>query len=152
MDTKKIIIVVLAVVVVVAIVCGFLFMQNDVKVGDATFNLPEGYVCVANGKYANLTNNHNEYIVLSCKESGSINDLMDNYVENNAKNNLTLTLSNFTVGQHTVQKSVMDNNTEIVHYWFDFNGNAYEIYTRSANSNTDHVIAELINSAKIAII
>ena len=77
---------------------------------------------------------------------------MDNYVENNARNNLTLTLSNLTVGQHTVQKSVMDNNTEIVHYWFDFNGKVYEIYTRSANSNTDDVITELINSAKIAMI
>ena len=127
MDTKKIIIVVLAVVVVAAIVCGFLFMQNTVKVGDATFSLPEGYACVANGKYANLTNNHNEYIVLSCNESGNINEVMDNYVENNARNNLTLTLSNLTVGQHTVQKSVMDNNTEIVHYWFDFNGKVYEI-------------------------
>ena len=126
---------------------GYLVSQNNIKVGDATFTLPEGYKCVANGKYANITNG-NGYIILQCNESSNIAQVMDSYVKNNNEHNLSLSMSNLTLGKYTVYKSVMDNNTQIVHYWFNYDNKVYEIYTRSADSNTDSIVKNLINSAK----
>lgn len=147
---KKLILYLLTIILIllVAIIGAFTIFQNDIKVGDAYFTLPEGYKCVANGAYTNITNDNDEYIILSYNNTNDVKKVINDYVEFNKNHNLTVSLSNSQVGEYKVYRSTMDNNRQIVHYWFVYDNKVYQIYTHSANSNSEKIICDLISSVK----
>ena len=49
-------------------------------------------------------------------------------------------------GNFDIYKSVVSENSSVIHYWFVKNGKGYEIYTGTADSNSDDFILDIINS------
>lgn len=151
MNKKGIIYILIIILIMLVAIIGVMgYFHNHIKVGDAYFTLPEGYKCVANGEYTNITNDNNEYIILDYNNTNDLKKVINDYVKYNEDHNLSLSLYNITIGEYTVYKSIMNNDTQIVHYWFIYNDQTYQIYTRSANSNSEKIISDLISSVKTA--
>lgn len=148
MNKKIIYILIIILILLVSFIGVFTYFQNTIKVGEAYFTLPEGYECVANGAYTNITNDKNEYIILSYNDTNDVKKVVNDYIKYNNNHNLSISLSNSNIGEYTVYKSTMENNTGIVHYWFVYNNKVYQIYTHSANSNVEKIICDLISSVK----
>lgn len=145
MSKNKILIVIILFIAIV-LIYGFLINTNDIKVGDAYFSLPEGYECVANDKYANITNSHDS-IIITNYDTDDVENITKDYEQYNMDHNLSVTISKLGYNNKTLYKSIMNNNSDIVHYWFVKDSNTYEIYTRSANPDVEKNILELIESA-----
>lgn len=131
---------------------GYLFFQKNIKVGDAYFSLPDGYECIANGKYANITNDNESYIIIQNYDTNDIDNVTKDYVNYNKEHNITINITKVKAGDYTVYKSAMKSNPDIVHYWYVYNNKVYEIYTRSANSQIDDIINNMIQTTQAAII
>ena len=148
MNKRIIYFLIIILILLVTFIGFFSYFQNNIKVGDAYFDLPNGYKCVSEGLYTNITNDNNEYIILTYNNTDDIKKIINDYIEYNNNHNLSISLSNSKIGENTVYKSTMDNNTHIVHYWFIYNKKVYQIYTHSANSNSEKIICDLISSVK----
>ena len=125
--------------------------NNQVKVGAATFTVPEGFQVGSLNKH-NDTNITNGYDTVFIKDCG--NDNITKYTKEYAKylkskdNTTKVKTKNFTVGDTVVYKVHAANQTSNLHYWFEYNGEIYSIYSWSASDNTDKIVTDLIKSIK----
>lgn len=149
---KKSILVILVIIILLAIAGAYALNQpNDsdtqVKVGSATFNLPNGFHSVASDKddVVNITNGYDTLLLKECGEK-NITKYTKSYVKNAKDKNLSVQMKNFTADNVVVYKSKLVNNTKNIHYWFEHDGNVYTCYTYDGNDNTDNVVVDLIKS------
>lgn len=148
MDKKWIVIICVIILLVAGIVMYFNFSNHEtkVKIGDNTFQIPEGYQ-ISNsdkGNTVNLTNGTNN-IYIQKYDDKKVKKHIDSYVNQSEKNNRSVKISNFTVGKTLVYKSNV-NTSGTVHYWFVKNNNAYTIYSFDKNPEIDSITTKLIES------
>ena len=151
---KKFGLIILIVILFLAIF-GFMFFnqynnaENQIKVGNTLFNLPEGFHQGTANK-ANDINVTNGYDTLFFKECGDSN--ITKYIKEyknykHEENNTTIdNINNFTVKNIVVYKSTVVNESSSIHYWFDYNNKTYSIYTWSANGNCDSIVKDIVNN------
>lgn len=120
--------------------------QKEVKIGEATFQLPNGYHVVDSDdkNVTNLTNGTNN-IYIKEYNTKNIKKLVNSYVNQSESNNKTVKISNFTVGKTLVYKSNL-KNSGTVHYWFVKNNKTYTIYAWNKNPEIDSITTKLIES------
>lgn len=148
MDKKWIAIIGIIILLTVGLITFFSFsnQENEVKVGNATFQVPDGYEIGKIGEdgVTNLTNGTNE-IYIKEYNGKNIQKHVNAYVDKLEKNNKTVMISNFTVGKTIVYKSNLNTPTN-VHYWFVKNNNTYTIYSWDKNPEIDSITIKLIES------
>lgn len=148
MDKKLIVIIGIILLLVAGSITFYSFsnQENTVKVGDATFQMPDGYH-VEDSKNKNVTNltNGNENICIKEYGDKNLEKFINSYINQSEKNNKTVKISNFTVGKTLVYKSNL-NNSSTVHYWFVKNNKTYTIYSWDKNPEIDSITIKLIES------
>lgn len=144
-----IIIVILAIIMGLLIFNGQLNNDNNMKVGDTNFILPDGYSVseVIKSGDANITNGTNSLGIIE-NNGSNIQKYIDKYVEKNKDRNYTTKINNFNIGGIEVYKSEIVENNETFHYWFVNNDKVYEIFTWDGNNQTDDVVFDLVKSTK----
>lgn len=146
----------LIIVVVVAIFLIFGFIgysyfsnqNNHVTISNVVFTVPEGYnqIDYLSENEVNMSNGYNSMILLKCNTTGIQKNIHD-YQKYKNNHNYSSEISNFTVNNITVFKVVILNNTDITHYWFDYNNKTFSVYSWDAtNKNSDDFVSKLINS------
>lgn len=149
MEKKWIALIFVIILLVVGLIAFYNFstQENEVKIGNSTFKLPNGYfIGNSNNNITNLTDGTHEIYIGSYNDK-NINKHVDSYVNDSMDNNRSIKISNFTVGKTLVYKSnIKDSKT--VHYWFVKNKNTYNIYSVDKNSEIDSTVIKLIESVR----
>ena len=79
--------------------------------------------------------------------ASDIDSAVSNYVKfKNQSENLSINVQKLDLDGLTVYKSVVQNNSSVVHYWFIKDNHIYEIYTPTFDSNMETVILNIIKS------
>lgn len=122
---------------------------NQFTVGSATFTLPDGYNVTEtkNENNVKISNGFNT-VTVACYDNKNITKYVDDYVSLKEGNNYHVNISNYTLGNHTVFKSELDNDTSNVHYWFKHGGKTYTIFSSDANKHMNKLANQLIGSIK----
>lgn len=130
---------------------GFSFSEQC-NVGNAFFDLPKNYQIdstsikhTEDSVLINITNRKNTISIVEFNDD-NLEKYFKKYQEH--KNNGTdlLEISNLTINNMTVRKSVDKTDNHFVHYWFIKNGKVYEIYTWDADEDFDENVEFMINS------
>lgn len=151
---KKYIISILLIIATLVIVGSFYFAdfskQNDnqIKVGEATFTVPDGYNVTNSSKDRVKLSNGVNSIGIVYYNSSKTNKYVDNYVSLKEEDGYKINVSNFTSGNTVVYKSEVSNDTGVVHYWFKYGEKTYSIYSGDANKHMDKQVSQLIKSVK----
>lgn len=160
MDTKKIVYgIILLIILLFALAFvfnGFSF-SNHCNVGNAFFDLPNGYQmhftsihhnddCVS----VNITNGKNTVSIVEYKYE-NLDNVLQKYYFGKSKENHPLEISNLTINNIPVIKSVDTEDNKIVHYWFSNNGKVYNIYSWDGNKDFDKDAEFMINSMSSSI-
>ena len=121
--------------------------NNQVKVGQATFNLPEGFKETASNKtgYNNITNGYDTFLMKECG-SDNITKYVKAYKKHAEKYNKTVNIKHYTVNDTVVYKST-SNQSKSIHYWFTINGTVYTCYSRSNDENMENILSNIISSS-----
>lgn len=144
---KYIIGIILALIIIVS--AGF-FIFNDphqVKIGDSTFKISDGYEVRDNGETIDVSNAISS-ISFNKNAKGNINENIDNYVTTKKnRDNTTVIIKNYTVDNVIVYKSETVNDNSTSYYWFMSNNNDLIVLsTWAKNENTDSLVSEIIRS------
>ena len=154
MNNKSIILI--AIVIVIVAIVGFVSYNpfasadNQVKVGAATFTMPEGFHVGTD--YNNETNITNGYDTVLLEDCG--NDNISKYIKQyikfkKSKDNTTkVKTQNFTVDDTVVYKVYPVNHTSTVHYWFKHDGEVYHMHNPNVGENFEKIVIDLIRSVK----
>ena len=149
---KKSIVAILLIIILLLIIGFMAFNQfnnseNQIKIGNATFILPDGFHEGTPNKAGDI-NITNGYDTLFLKECGkdNITKYTKQYVKNKQKNNISVHMKKFTVDDAVIYKSSITNKSNSVSYWFNYNNEVYSIYCWSANKNTDKIVTDIITS------
>ncbi|WP_296789772.1 hypothetical protein [uncultured Methanobrevibacter sp.] len=142
----------LAILVIIILVAFGFFMSHssstkEILVGESKFVIPSEYQeqNVSN-HLVKITSGDNIYFINENNNS-NITYFVDFYVNHkNVTENKSVNVSHLMYGDSDIYKAVVNDNASIVHYWFLKNGKCYEIYTGTANSNTDNLILDIIKS------
>ena len=126
------------------------YVHNSVKVGNTYFTLPYGYHEVNTNGHINITDG-NTPMGLGVHEDSDIDKYIDKYIKLNEKKNVSVKIHEFKVNDVIIHKSLVENNTRVIHYWFINDGKVYEFYTWFGNSKTDEVVSDLIKSMRTFI-
>lgn len=148
MDNKWIIII----GIIILLVAGFIAFntftnhETEVKIGNSTFQIPDGYHIEKSGKegVTNLTNGTNN-IYIQKYDNKKVKKHIESYVNKKNESNKTVKISNFTVGKTLVYKATIDHSS-IIHYWFVKNNTTYMIYSLEKNPGIDSTTTKLIES------
>ena len=137
---KKSIVAILLIIILLLIIGFMAFNQfnnseNQIKIGNATFILPDGFHEGTPNKAGDI-NITNGYDTKYTKQ----------YVKNKQKNNISVHMKKFTVDDAVIYKSSITNKSNSVSYWFNYNNEVYSIYCWSANKNTDKIVTDIITS------
>lgn len=148
MEIKKII--GILIIVLIIIICGvtlFNSFNNDVTVGNTTFSLPNGFqnAGFTDSGNVNISNGY-ESIYIHEFDDNNITKHVNEYVNDRIENNFTSNLTNFTVGNKVVYKTVIINQTHSMHYWFINDNKTYSIYTWDGIPKMDQIVSDLILS------
>ncbi|MEE0942207.1 MAG: hypothetical protein UIB63_03730 [Methanobrevibacter sp.] len=141
----------LAVFIIIAlIVFGFVYQDFSVKevdVGETRFMVPSEYqVQNISNTLVKLTSGGTVYFINE-KNSSDIKIFVNKYVNHkNKTENKSVEISHLAYNDSDIYKSVVSDNSSVIHYWFVKNGKGYEIYTGTANSNSDELVLDIINS------
>lgn len=149
MDKKWIIIICIVILLVIGLIAYYSFFtnqENTVKIGDTTFKLSNGYHKVAsnNENITNLTNGTNN-IYIEKYDDPHMKKYIKSYVSFSEKNNRSVELSKFTVGDTLVYKSNL-NTSDTVHYWFVKNNHTFTLYSWDQNPEIDSATIKIIES------
>ena len=145
---KKKIILIIALVALLIIIFGahtytnMHTLDNKVKVGNILFNLPEGYKQISNENNKITLKNETSSIGIEYYNDNNITKYVKQYTSQNDPGSINTT--KFTVGDISVYKSTITNDTRYIHYWFVDNNKVYTIYTWEGNNNTDTIVSKLI--------
>ena len=144
----------ISVIAILVIIIGFLVFtqfsspsnENYIVVGNTNFTLPEGFHVGATNKLGDINiTNGTCTVFISKHDSDNITTYVKGYEKSVKAQNGTITLSNVTVDNITVCKSV-NNQSGVEHFWFTKNGKVFSIYEWKNYSNFDDLVFELIRS------
>ena len=148
MDNKWFIIVCIIILLVVGFIAFNTFTnhETEVKIGDSTFQIPEGYHIEKSKKddVTNLTNGTNN-IYIQKYDDKKVKKHIDSYINKTKQSNKTVKISNFTVGKTLVYKANIDRSSA-VHFWFVKDNTTYAIYSLDKNPEIDSITTKLIES------
>lgn len=138
--------------IIILLVVGFIAFSNftnhetEVKIGDATFKIPDGYHISKseNNKTINLTNGKNDIYIYKYNDK-NVKKHVNSYINKTEQNNKTVKISNFTVGKTLVYKTNI-NRSNTVHFWFVKNNATYEIYSWDKNPQIDSIATKMIET------
>ena len=152
---KKTILMIFIIIILIAIVGLVAFNHlnigasqgNQVKVGQATFNLPEGFKETASNKsgYNNITNGYDTFLIKECGND-NITKYVKTYKKQAERTNKTVHVKDFNINDTVVYKATSDQSKS-VHYWFTVNGTVYTCYSWSNDKNMENILNNLISSS-----
>lgn len=150
---KKYIISILIIILIIGCSLG-LYFYSQFQVGSAYLSLPSGYHAEThNDGVVNLTNG-NDFLILN-EYSGYDPDIMvpiNYYMGSKENQNFSVELLNFNVDDIKVYKTILNNGTDVYHYWFIKNHKLYEFVTYDGHPDTDNIVSSLIKSMRSSII
>lgn len=151
MEKKSIFILVIIIIALLAI-CIMAFnhtSENKFTVGDAEFTLPDGYEVKSNKDVVTIANGGKNFSITSYNDS-KIDKHINEYKTSKEKNNKTITVSHITdKNNKQLVKSTVVNATSNVHYWFNYHGKTYTIYTSNAGEDADQTVFKMVSSLDI---
>lgn len=148
MNNKRAVVII---IIVVILFCGmFFFQENSMKkviVNDVEFSVPSKYQDQqASIHLVKLTSGENIYFI-NVLNSSDVKFFVNDYVvHKNTTENKSVNISKLDYADSTIYKSVVSDNSSVIHYWFLKDGKTCEIYTGTADSNTDNFILDIIKS------
>ena len=149
MNYKRIVVII---IIIILILLGgmFLFQENSMKkvtVNDVEFSVPSKYQDQMDSTHLlRLTSGENIYFI-NVLNSSDVKFFVNDYVAHkNTTENKSVNISKLDYSNSTIYKSVVSDNSSIVHYWFLKDGKSCEIYTGTADSNTDNFILDIIKA------
>lgn len=156
MEKKSIILIVIAILVVIGGVMAYNTFNNTtddthVKVGDATFELPSGFHegKTNNAGDVNITNGYDSVFIKEY-DHGNVTKCINDYKKYKNNTNQTVKVSTVDINNITVYKSSIVNETNTIHYWFDYKDKVYSIYTwggtDGGSDNIESIASDLIKS------
>ena len=139
---------------ILLIIGGFIIVnqhsnQQQIIVGDISYNLPSGYH-VENFDKNNdtLIVNDDDKIFLAVYGKNNVTEYINDYIKYKKQNNTTVQITNFSVNGIDVYKSKIPNDENNTHYWFKKGNKVYSIYSYVNHPNRDVIVMELISSIK----
>lgn len=150
MNKKKVIILILIFILIV--IGAFVFYESSlsqkVKVGDSYFTIPKEFQKEdISDNLVRFIANDKILFINSDINASDIDSAVSNYVKfKNQSENLSINVQKLDLDGLTVYKSVVQNNSSVVHYWFIKDNHIYEIYTPTFDSNMETVILNIIKS------
>lgn len=143
---KRVIGILIGMIILIGICCLIITTSsNQMSVDGVTFDIPDSYSVVEDNNKFNLTNGKNS-IFIKKTTTNDINKTIEDYIKSKEMMNNTFKVINLNIDDIDIYKVSVDNTT-ISHYWFEKNNKVYEVYTWSANQNTDLIVSDLIKSA-----
>ena len=151
---KKSILIILIIIILIAVAGFFAYNHfntaahaNQVKVGQATFNLPEGFKETASNKsgFNNITNGYDTFLIKECGND-NVTKYIKTYKKQAERANKTIHVKDFNVNDTTVYKAT-SNGTQATHYWFTINGTVYTCYSWSDDNNMENILKNLIETS-----
>ena len=143
------------IVILLLVIFGFMFFnqyhpENQIKVGNTIFGLPEGFHQGTNNT-ENDINITNGYDTLFFKECGDDNitkyiNKYKKYIHDKNNNTTVVKINNFTVDNILIYKSTIVNDSSTIHYWFEYNNKTYSIYTWSGNNNYNNIVKDIVKT------
>ncbi len=139
------------ILILVLIIFGFLAFQNQsvkkLVIGDEQFSVPSQYQEeYLSNNLVKISSGDNVYFITE-KSSSDVKIFVNKYVKHKKlADNQSVNIYYIDNGNFDIYKSVVSENSSVIHYWFVKNGKGYEIYTGTADSNSDDFILDIINS------
>lgn len=159
MDSKKIvfgIIFLIIFLVALAFVLNAFSFSDNCNVGEAFFELPSNYeldstTILHKDDYIilNITNKKNVISVVEYK-NGDLQKVFSDYTQRKQNENISLDVSNLTIDNIKVIKSVNNADAKNVHFWFEKNGRVYEIFSWNADDNFEKNVESMIKSMRLS--
>lgn len=149
--SKILIVLIIIIIIIFAIFCYFNPVHNfnnSIKVGNAIFDLPDGY-------RENKTGKDDLFMITNGTENICIEEYNDTNITNhvNAYKNYKLNnqshvskIVNYTVDGTQIYKLTDLNESTNNHYWFVHNKNTYSIYSWTKNPQIDSIVIKLIST------
>ena len=150
MKKKLAIIIIIILIVLVGAVIFYESSSQQIKVGDAYFNVPKGYQAQnVSDKLVRLVSDDKILYINGNVTGSNIDKAVSDYVNfKNRTENTSIMVSDINENGYNFHKSIAVTNSSIVHYWFIKENKIYEIYTSTADSNTDKLISSIVNTNK----
>ena len=144
----------LIIIIILLLIIGFLiygeFNNNDkqIKVGNAKFDLPEGYSVSGLNSAGDLKiTKNNDSIYFKEYKGNNSKTYVDNYIKDREKANESVSSSQFKINNISIYKATNENSSSN-HYWFSNKGKVYTIYSWDETENIDDIVSKLIKSMK----
>ena len=117
------------------------------NVGDEQFSVPSQYkVENVSDNLVKLSSGDSVYFMTE-KENNNIKYFVKKYVNlKKSADNQSVNILHLDYEGSDIYRSVVSDNSSVVHYWFVKNGKGYEIYTGTADSSSDEFIMNIIKS------
>ena len=91
----------------------------------------------------------NYTIYFSVHHNSDIHNCILNYQKMKKNDCLKLDFSRCDINNLKVCKSIIVDDEYIMHFWFEYKGDVYEIYTWDGNSDVKKIILDIINSIRL---
>ena len=143
-------------IILIIIVLGGLYLYEDnylkghAKIEKTYFEIPAGFHEVKGDDIINLTDGKSSIFIRDHKKR-TVETGVQEYKDMKGEN-YTINISTYNVGNISVTKANTLEEPNTVHYWYIDNGDLYEIYTWTANNQTDEIVSGLISSMRFFII
>ena len=126
---------------------GGLNNQNEIDFGNTKFYLPNGFQesGVIESGDINASNGY-ESIYFHKYNDTELTEHVNAYVNERKADNFTPILTNFTVNDTLVYKTVIVNQTHSMHYWFIKDGTVFSVYTWDGIPKMDQIVSDLVVS------
>ena len=122
--------------------------QNFVKIANVCFYFPKSFYSVGDKNSAKITD-ENYTIYFSVHHNSDIHNCILNYQKMKKNDCLKLDFSRCDINNLKVCKSIIVDDEYIMHFWFEYKGDVYEIYTWDGNSDVKKIILDIINSIRL---
>lgn len=144
---KILILVIIIALIAVGVITNMPLKENEIKVGNSIFTLPDGYNKSDIKEFGNenITNGTNS-LSISAANNNDIVKFMKDYNQSATNRNYTVEFTNFTIGKLPIYKSTLTNNSRVTHYWFVDKDQVISISTWNEDKNTQEKVVQLIES------
>ena len=142
----------LVLIIVTIIVFSFVFLtysginQQTLQVGEINYKIPEGYKYIGLNEHGSPTlTNGLDSIYFTYYNDTNISHHVKEHIDECKSKNRTVVLSNFTVNDIFVYKTVNSKNSN--HFWFVCDNKTYSFFTWKETFNMDDIARSLISSS-----
>lgn len=121
-----------------------LYQDNEKFYGKSfQVNLPKKYYLKTNNS---ISDNDTTIKLLELRDKNVCNDIKKYINSKKEKYNHNVILDNFNIGNTTIWKATIENNSRYVHYWFEKYDIPLHFFTLTARDDIDDVMRYLIES------